>query len=540
MSLTNQPIKKQIRILTILACLAIAGILTLQGLWLFNSYKISKQQTEGNVQKAFEEGLLEYEALKADTVRALLKKALHWDNNYNYTIFSYPRGLQVGFRYGNHAYIDFPINAVDTASLAKDPFAIVLAKINTLSLDELHPLYSSLIGGRDYETGSRQDSLQNQLMLHYQDLYKDTAVLKRIMQQTFNSNGMRFEGKLTYISDIKTIYAKTPPQAAPGKTPDEAIEERVIEVNPNNMSLAQKLQALDKYVKNLNTSRDSIYKVHIGDIVVLMLAVKTPSAYTIKGMLVSLVGSSLLMLLLGFCIVYMLYIIVKQKKLSDIKNDFISNISHELKTPIATALAAVQGMRYFDTQKEPAKAGQYLDTATAELQRLSLMAGKILNSSVFESSAFTVNPAQFNLKEMIEQIIAGQQLTQPENTTFALAYTAKELALADKTYLYQAINNLVDNAVKYAGDAPNIRVECIAVQGGIQISVTDNGPGIAKEHQKHIFDKFFRAPQADGHRIKGHGLGLNYVKTIIEKHGGMVVLTKSDNKGSTFTIFLPQ
>jgi signal transduction histidine kinase len=278
----------------------------------------------------------------------------------------------------------------------------------------------------------------------------------------------------------------------------------------------------------------------MGKTPVLLLSLKAPGAYILKRMLISIVGSLLLMLFLGFCIIYMLRLILRQKKVSDIKNDFISNISHELKTPIATALAAVQGMRYFDIQKDPAKAGQYLDTATAELQRLSLMAGKILNSSVFESSAFTVNPAQFNLKEMIEQIIAGQQLTQPENTTFTLAYTAKELASADKTYLYQAINNLVDNAVKYAGNAPNIRVDCVDVSGGVQISIADNGPGIAKEHQKHIFDKFFRAPQADGHRVKGHGLGLNYVKAIIEKHNGTVTLTKSDNNGSTFTIFLPQ
>jgi len=257
-------------------------------------------------------------------------------------------------------------------------------------------------------------------------------------------------------------------------------------------------------------------------------------------MLTSIIGSLLLMLFLGFCIIYMLYLIIRQKKLSDIKNDLIANISHELKTPIATALAAVQGLRYFDTQKDAAKTGQYLDTASAELQRLSGMVNKILNTSVFESDQFAISPTRFDLKELMEQIIDSMRLIQPENAIITLNYTVTREVTADKASLYQSIINLVDNALKYSGEAPHVLVDCRDVRGGVEISVQDNGPGIAQAHQKHIFDKFYRAPQPDGHRVKGHGLGLNYVKAIIEKHGGTVELKTSDEQGSTFSIYLPQ
>ncbi|MES2275277.1 MAG: HAMP domain-containing sensor histidine kinase [Bacteroidota bacterium] len=545
----NQPIKMQISVLTALVCLAIAGILTIQGLWLFNSYRISKQQTEANIQKTFDEGILEYKSLKADTVRDMLKKAIRSGKGFNYTFFRYPSGLHIGYRDSNRAYIMYPVNLADEASVAKNPYGYLLAKLNTLSLDELRPLYSSLIGGRGYKPKSVDDSLQNQLMLHYANLYADTGVMNRVLKNTFARNRMRFEGTTRYFADVKNVYKQHKPKPILTKS-SLVIEERPVAVTPNNKSLPAKLQELSDYIKKLNDSKDSSYfarplfydinDVFLGKTPVMMLAIKTPGAYVLKNMLVNIVGAFVLMLFLGFCMIYMLYIIARQRKLSDIKNDFISNISHELKTPIATALAAVQGMRYFDVQKDEHKTGQYLDTASAELQRLSGMVNKILSTSVFESSQFEINPVKFDLEEMLGEIIAGMQLIQPERTSITLNYSATKEIFADKTYLYQAINNLVDNALKYSGDAPNILIICRDVQGGIEMSVEDNGPGIAKEYQKHIFDKFFRAPQADGHRVKGHGLGLNYVKAMIEKHRGKVELTKSDNTGSIFTIYLPQ
>ncbi|MEO6520861.1 MAG: HAMP domain-containing sensor histidine kinase [Mucilaginibacter sp.] len=230
---------------------------------------------------------------------------------------------------------------------------------------------------------------------------------------------------------------------------------------------------------------------------------------------------------------------MQQKKLADIKNDFISNISHELKTPIATTLAAVQGMQYFDVLKDDKKTEQYLSTASNELERLSAMVTKILNISIFESADFTLNPTEFNLKELIESIIASQEIRQEKPISLTLNYLAAETVFADKTHLYNVIINLIDNAIKYSADKVTISIDCMNIPKGIKLSIQDDGPGIAQEYQKNVFDKFFRVPNPNDHSVKGYGLGLNYVKHIIEKHGGTIAI-KSDDTGSIFIIKLSQ
>jgi two-component system phosphate regulon sensor histidine kinase PhoR len=236
----------------------------------------------------------------------------------------------------------------------------------------------------------------------------------------------------------------------------------------------------------------------------------------------------------------MLYLIIRQKKLSEVKNDFISNMSHELKTPIATTLAAVQGMQYFDILKDDKKTADYLAIASEELKRLSAMVTKILNSTVFESSEFVIDPAVFNLKKAIEEVVSAHHLLGQGNVAITLNYNIPDKVFADRTHLQQAIANLVDNAVKYSDKPLVVLIECSPVGGGVEISIKDNGPGVLKEYQKQIFDKFFRIPTTNCRRVNGYGLGLNYVKVIVEKHQGSVMLKKSDSTGSTFTLFLPQ
>jgi|GEM_PF-3299626 len=544
----NSSVKTKIRTLVVLVSLAIIGILAFQLIGLLNSYRLSKQQTEINIKKALEGSIVEYKQIKADTARRLLKQLIRSDKDFNFSIFRYPGRFQAGYRYGNRAYVTYPVDAATGDAIEKDAYMFIQDKINTLPLDDLRALYSALVGGRDYPPNSPDDKMAYHLMLIFNDTYTDIRLMTRIVKRTFAANGIAFDGKLRYFTDIKGLYNIPKPKPQPLKQ-DVAVEERSIAVGVSFEPPPVKIKRLEEYIKQRNAHGDTTYTAQplyydINDLFtdklpVLLLAVKTPVAYTVKNMLLSVIGSLLLMLFLGFCIVYTLYLLIREKKLSAIKNDFISNISHELKTPVATALAAVQGMRYFDMQKDAVKAEQYLDTASAELQRLSGMVTKILSSSVFESTQFAINPATLNLDEMINSILTAARLSHPGGA-FTLIYTATGQVFADKEYLYQAISNLVDNATKYSGSKANIRIECMAVKNGIEINVTDNGPGIAPEYRALIFDKFFRVPSTDGHIVKGYGLGLNYVKAIVEKHGGSITLKTAGANGSTFTLFLPQ
>ena len=324
----------------------------------------------------------------------------------------------------------------------------------------------------------------------------------------------------------------------------------VIPGSDDNQSLAVKLDLLTAHIDSLNRIGDSIYiakpilydvnNIMRSKIPAILLSVKIPTFSIIENMAVSMIGSCMLMIFIGFCVVYMFHTILKQKQLSEIKDDFVSNISHELKTPIATALASIQGLQYFDVLQDTVKTNRYLSTASGEIKRLSLLVDTILNMSIFESSGFRLNPIVFNLKEMLVQLVESQQMRTEKPLNLRLNYTAREEISADKTQLYTVLINLIDNAINYSAKQASIEIDCKDTPDGIEIRVIDNGLGIEKEFQSYIFDKFFRAPSPNDHRIKGYGLGLHYVKSIIEKHRGSVALEKSDTSGSTFSINLPQ
>lgn len=557
-TVNNQPIGTSIRTLVILACIAVAGVMAFQVSWLLNSYQVSKKQTELDLNDVLDEVVVVYKQLKADSARTILKQLIKSEKDFNYTIFKWPGSTQIAYRDANRSYVMYPLKDTEINTAKANPYIFLLNKINSLPLDGLRLLYGSLLGGKSYPDGSEESKQYKKLIVQFNEMYTDTSVVNRIIRQSMIAKDMNFALQVLYFRDINDIYnLQTNREISSNissnkikSSPIEKSKEAVIEVVIRTEPLSEKLQNLQKYISKLNASADTLYiakplMYEINDILrdqipLLVISVKVPASYTLKKMQYSIIGTFLLLVFLAFCIGYMLNLIIRQKKLSEIKNDFISNISHELKTPIATTLAAVQGMQYFDILKDEKKTVQYLATASAELQRLSAMVTKILNSAVFESNDCVLNPTEFDLKEMIEEVINAQHLLGRGNVSITLKHNISNLIFADRTHMQQVITNLIDNAIKYSGKQVNIFLESRQVNAGVEISIQDNGPGIAKEFHKQIFEKFFRVPSPNDHRIKGYGLGLNYIKTIVEKHGGSIALKKSDASGSTFIIFLPQ
>ena len=521
----------------VLIVLATVGIVVAQVIWLKSSYQITKEKVGADAKMVWEESILEHKELVAKQVRRLLKEAIHPADLLTEVHHKFRDGQNVHFVYKTRRYPDgsrlsFTVSLKELRRIQSHPYPWLLTKIDEANLDRLYGVYTSLIGNNDYQPGSSEDQLQDSLMRSFY-LHEDTASLNKIVRIRL--------GRLGYHLATQVIYQKVM---------DPVLSNASATIENRNITLTEKLDAWNAYVQKLNKKEDQIYisKPILDDmnailqveVPVIILKIKISPELIIRQMLFSLIGSVLLLILLASCIGYMFYTILQQKKLSEIKDDFISNVSHELKTPVSTTLAAIQGLQHFDVLEDRAKTERYLATAAQEMKRLSGMIDHILNTAVYERSDFKLHMVRLNHKEMLTGIINIQELYSDKEVRIALNYQASDEIFADKTHLYGVFINLLDNSIKYGHKEVLVKIECLELERGIKILISDNGKGIPTAYQPYIFDKFFRVPSPNDHHVKGQGLGLSYVKNIVEKHKGKIALLKSDNHGSTFEINLPR
>jgi two-component system phosphate regulon sensor histidine kinase PhoR len=252
-----------------------------------------------------------------------------------------------------------------------------------------------------------------------------------------------------------------------------------------------------------------------------------------KRNLTSFLLSLLLITGVIFCLFYLLQVIRKQKELSLIKNDLISNITHEFKTPIATASAALEGVQNFTTSGDHEKSNRYLDVGREQLSKLNMMVEKLLETATIDSEKLALQRTRFDLTDLIQESVDRYQSTTDKTITQNLPESSVDF-YGDEFHLENAVNNLLDNAIKYGGSI--ISVSTAIKNKEVVISISDNGKQLKAKDTKHLFDKFYRVPQGDTHNIKGYGIGLFYTKAIIEKHGGTISLSLNP---TTFKIHLP-
>ena len=232
----------------------------------------------------------------------------------------------------------------------------------------------------------------------------------------------------------------------------------------------------------------------------------------------------------------------QQKRLIALKNDFISNITHELKTPITTVGVAIEALSNFNALQDPKRTEEYLDISKNELKRLSLLVDKVLRTSLFEKQEPELKLEFFDLRELIDEILKTMKLQFDKfaaNVKFEWSGNDFQLE-ADRMHLMSVIYNLIDNALKYSNQQPEIHIKLASQGKNLALHVSDNGLGIPKEYSNRIFDKFFRVPEGDRHDTKGHGLGLSYVASVIQKHKGQIKVDSQLGKGSEFTVTIPK
>ncbi|QEC41311.1 phospho-acceptor domain-containing protein [Pseudobacter ginsenosidimutans] len=254
------------------------------------------------------------------------------------------------------------------------------------------------------------------------------------------------------------------------------------------------------------------------------------------------IGLSLLLIALtSFTFVLLYRNMMKQRRLTQFKNDLISNITHELKTPIATVSVAIEALKSFHAMDDPRRTEEYLDISNSELQRLSLLVDKVLRLSMFEKHQVELKKERFDLRLLTEEVISSLRLQfEKVKADVHLQADGEDLSIeADRLHITSVIFNLLDNALKYGKENPVITVSISRNESGLQFTVSDNGIGIPAAYRKKVFDKFFRVPSGDTHNVKGYGLGLSYVAYVVERHKGKIEVLSEPGQGSSFIIQLP-
>lgn len=251
--------------------------------------------------------------------------------------------------------------------------------------------------------------------------------------------------------------------------------------------------------------------------------------------LVEALSSVLFLGILAFAFYYLYQTIKNQKEIAEIKQDLIANITHEFKTPIATTLTAIEGIEQFNPNNDPEKTSRYLDISKVQLQKLDQMVEKLLETAALDSDQLVLKKESIDAAPVLTQLVQKFQTLAPEKEFTLLLPPACSPIEADPFHFEQVISNLLDNAVKYGGARIQLALE---QSEGHQIRVEDNGGSLRPEQEKLIFDQFYRIPKGNLHDVKGFGIGLYYVKKIMEKHGGRVVL-QSNSQSTRFTTYWP-
>ncbi len=254
-----------------------------------------------------------------------------------------------------------------------------------------------------------------------------------------------------------------------------------------------------------------------------------------------LLPSLIITLLLLLCFVFCLVVIIRQKKLSAIKNDFINNMTHEFKTPIATISLAAQMLKDGAVQQTPETIDHIAGIIRDESKRLTFQVEKVLQTALFTETRMKLKLKNVDLNAVVENLLTKFRLRVEDKggQLFGHLDAERDDIVADEVHITNVFSNLLDNAIKYCVKVPEISVYTRNRGDEIIISVIDNGIGIAAKEQKLIFERFYRVSTGNLHDVKGFGLGLSYVKKIIEAHGGRIEVESALEKGSRFDIILP-
>ncbi len=279
---------------------------------------------------------------------------------------------------------------------------------------------------------------------------------------------------------------------------------------------------LDSFSFNINPDEGIYYKAYM-----------TPlTRHILSQMFGIIITVFLLMIAFSLAFWYLFRTVSRLRTIEEMKDDFVSNMTHELKTPIAIAYSANDALLNYDTSNDPDKKTKYLTIANKQLKRLGELVENILAMSMERRKTMKLRPEDIQLREITEEIAAAQRMRGDKDITINVNVADNIVVEADKTHLANVLNNLIDNAIKYSDDCVEISIS----GDNNEVSVRDNGIGIPSKSIPYLFNKFYRVPHGNRQDVRGYGIGLYYVKSILDKMGWGIKVNSVEGKGSVFTI----
>ena len=279
---------------------------------------------------------------------------------------------------------------------------------------------------------------------------------------------------------------------------------------------------LDSFSFNINPDEGIYYKAYM-----------TPlTRHILSQMFGIIITLFLLMVAFSLAFWYLFRTVSRLRTIEEMKDDFVSNMTHELKTPIAIAYSANDALLNYDTTNDPDKKTKYLTIANKQLKRLGELVENILAMSMERRKAMKLRPEDIPLREFVEEIAAAQRMRGDKDITINVNIPENTTIEADRAHLANVLNNLIDNAIKYSRDS----VEITVTGDSHDLSVRDNGIGIPSKSIPYLFNKFYRVPHGNRQDVRGYGIGLYYVKSILDKMGWDIEAKSTEGEGSVFTI----
>lgn len=479
-------VKKTLHIPVVLMLLAIIAVALFQGYWLQKNYKEEKKVLAIKVNTLFQEAVnqIQVEKLKKDT--------------------SFKFGLAEGHSIELREMLETESKAAGLVEPAKARGVIIS------------------VNARDIK-----DSLVERPFKNVDSMSRTVQIFKRPGGQALMQvlRGVDSAKDSVRIADIQHRL-------------DSLLTKDKIDVS---YAVDRRLGSKPTEIDITEISKISEVTVGFFNPITFILKIKGANGYLMKKLSIPILVSLFLVGLTVISFLLMWRSLQQQKRLSVLKNEFVSNITHELKTPIATVGVAIEALKNFNAINDPVRTKEYLDISAAEVHRLGLLVDKVLKLSMFENREIALQKEKFDVLELVQDVMASMKLQfEKLEAVVSLEAIGTNFVLeADKLHITSVVYNLIDNALKYSKGKPAIDIVLKSHKEHVSLAVSDKGLGIPPEYKGKIFDKFFRIPGGDRHNIKGYGLGLSYVNHIVKKHMGFVEVKSELGKGSTFIVHIP-
>lgn len=480
------------RILYFIATVILAT-LCIQAYWNYKNYQVGKQQLINDVQTSLDNAVDQYYTqLATSSSYKFIGDSIHFSDKKNYRQFSFK-----------------------TDSLLDETF-----KLDTLTegITIFKSHFKDSLGiNISFNDSSTLKNKETHLLQFMDSVSNPVEILSSKIIVSFSENELSLAKIDSLLSEelqrknIRVPYGLRTTKLI-GKSDD---------LRPDIIEMA----SLETVSKSPFFMQGTKLSIHFSNITYIVLKRNLLGIF-LSFLLVSGILASLL---------YLLKIIRQQKQLAELKNDLISNITHEFKTPIATMGVALEALQNFNAENNPEKNHRYTKISREQVDKLNVMVEKLLETATLDSEALKLKLEPCNLVALVEKAIQKEAFITKEKIVHFNTSEDTIILQLDVFHFENALNNIIDNALKYGGDTITISLQ--KKETTIEIAISDSGNSLNETHKKQLFEKFYRVPKGNTHDIKGFGIGLYYTKKIIEKHQGFIELIPQPQ--TTFNILLP-